>query len=182
MLVVFCILIIQFTFKIDYKTALENFLTVILIFSLITFSYFLIFARKNERKNILSIYRVYYSIVVMLALMIYFTYKDAITFYSDYYKNKIAYDLTSNEVDNSFSKYQEFFDKNIIVFEETEIKNKETGKTTDRKTIFFINIASTVMVLITIFSFTWFVYEINLKRYFKRKRNLKKREKIDSQI
>jgi len=177
-----CICIIVLTLKIDYGIALENFLLSILLFTFISFSYFLIVANKKERKKILSIYSRYYAIVVALTLMIYFTYKDAIVFYSDYYKNKISYDLKSTEVDNTFSKYQKFFDKNIVIFEETEVKDKDTGEATGRKTVFFINIASTVMVLVTIFTLIQFMYEINFSRHLKKDKNLTIRKKISSHV
>jgi len=175
------VIIVNFTFKVDYIIAFKNFFISILFFSLLTFSYFLIFANKSERKNILSIYRIYYSIVVIMSVMLYSTYKDGIVFYSDYYKNKINYDLKTTGVDTAFSKYNDFFQKNISIFEESEIKNNNGKKIKNKNTIFFINIAATVIVLVTLFSIVWFVYSINVikKLKIKSKQSYSIRKKIN---
>lgn len=171
MLYFFGCLVIGLTTVIDYLDAFKNILTLssIFIFGIFTF----MSLSKNKEDIVLSfnLLKIFSGVFVLMSIMIYTTYKDAISLENDYYKTKITY-MDKIEKEKTIKDYESFIESTLKLYtpEEININSKdESIKKEKRKFHLFTNIASTI-IIITIIMCTIFlittssVFKVNRKK------------------
>jgi hypothetical protein len=170
MLYFFGCFVIGLTSVIDYLDSFRNILTLSSIFIFGIFTFITLTSNKDDVILSFTLLKIFSGVFVLMSIMLYTTYKDAILLENDYYKTKISYE---NELERkkSINDYEKFIEASLKIYtpEEININNKnESIKKEKRKFHLFTNIASTI-IIITIIMCTIFlitnssIFKINKK-------------------
>lgn len=150
-------LIIGLMGYIDYAQVFSNML---MLSGMFLFGLFTFHCLTKEQKNsevILASLKIFFSVFVLMSIMIYNTYKDAISLENELYKSKIEYALPKDKIEK-LNNYNTFIESQLKLFTPEKIDfNKKHNTNKDKKIKkepefhVFMNIASSVIILTIIY-------------------------------
>ncbi|WP_419680701.1 hypothetical protein [Aliarcobacter butzleri] len=168
--------VIGLTSVIDYLDAFRNILTLSSIF---IFGIFTFISLTNNKKDVIlsfNLLKIFSGVFILMSVMLYTTYKDALLFENDYYKTKISYE-NETEKKESIKEYKNFIESVLKIYTPDEIdvnsKNKII-KNEKREFHLFTNIASTIIIITIIICTIYLITNSSLFKINKEKRILYK--------
>ena len=156
-------------FNMDYRVATSTSLYFMLAFVVFSIVYLSFIANKQEFNLILTIYKIYFPIIVLITIMIYTTFKDNIILEYDYHKTKFNYEINSDYMDIGFSQYEKTAKDALKIFDMED--TKQILKDKKGKRLFFINLSSMIIVPVTLFMYLWFLSESSRFKVTKKDRD-----------
>jgi len=149
---------------------MKYFIYLSLIFLSISIYYYTFVAKDDEYSLIRGMWKIYFSIISLMFIMIFSieSYTNNILFNS--YKQKIIYQLKTNslEVNSTFNEYDSIVKKYLSGYEKKKVDYKKIfiteEKVEEKYTVWYMNIAYTIMIITTLFMFIWMLNEL---KYFK---------------
>jgi len=150
-------LIIGLMGYIDYAQVFSNML---MLSGMFLFGLFTFHCLTKEQKNsevILASLKIFFSVFVLMTIMIYNTYKDAISLENELHKSEIEYALPKDKLEK-LNNYNTFIESQLKLFTPEKIDfNKKYNTNEDKKVKkepefhIFMNIASSVIILTIIY-------------------------------
>ena len=125
---------------------------------------------KEDINLIIKSIKIYASIIVLMMTMIYFTSKDAISYQIEIYKLKIEYSTNKEENQELLREYEKLLELPIKFFLQNEVidisqnhsKDIENIKKEKKEIMFYINIASTIIILTGLLCFLYLVNNLTM--------------------
>jgi len=174
---------ISFTFTAPYNQIISNFFMLMLYYMVFSLMYFSFSSSEEDRQLILKMWKIYFSILSIMFILIYsmdgYIRKTKI----DYYKTKLTYELRTKADQNilkaTFKDYEELSLKPLEQYkpQDVNISNYFNPKTTKTKhkpfTVIYGNFAANAMLVITLFMFLWSFTELSYFRIVKKPKKVK---------
>ncbi len=160
-LITLIIMLLSVTFKAPYVNLLNWFLTTITIYLILTLLYFSYLADEKERNTILTMWKLYFSIVAIM-IAIFYNIEDNINKQKiDYQKTKISYQLKqgSNEVNSTFETYSSLISAYINNISPEDKTNKPKN---EKRIITYANFTVNILNIITLLMFLWALTEFKI--------------------
>lgn len=171
----FALIIIGITFQIDYTHAFKNILTMSTIFMFLLFAFHCLAKTKKDEEYILLSLKIFSGVFILMSIMLYNTFKDAIILENEIHKLKIE---TAKENKNLLiANYNEFLNNQLKIFLPEEIDSRSIKP--DKEEIelqIFVNSASLVIIYTIIYCF---ILLINNTSIFEYKVRYKKNQKYE---
>lgn len=150
-------LIIGLMVYIDY---LQIFSSMLMLSSMFLFGLFTFhcFSKKQKHMEIILVsFKIFFSVFILMSIMIYNTYKDTIILEVEHHKNEIKYALPKDKL-KKLNDYDTFIESQLKLFTPEKIDfNKKYTTNKDKKVKkepefhIFMNIASSVIILTIIY-------------------------------
>jgi heme/copper-type cytochrome/quinol oxidase subunit 4 len=160
-LITLIIMLMSVTFKAPYINLLNWFFTTIIIYLILTLLYFSYLADEKERTTILTMWKLYFSIIAIMTA-IFYNIEDNINKQKiDYQKTKLSYQLKqgSNEVNSTFETYTSLISAYINNISAEDRTNKQKN---DKRIITYANFTVNILNIITLFMFVWALSEFKI--------------------
>ena len=150
-------LIIGLMRYIDYVQVFSNMLMLSGMFLIGLFTFHCLSKKQKHSEIILSSLKIFFSVFVLMSIMIYNTYKDAIILENELHKSEIEYALPKDKLEK-LNDYNTFIESQLKLFTPEKIDFNKKYNTNKEKKVkkepefhIFMNIASSIIILTIIY-------------------------------
>ncbi len=174
----FSLIIILFSLglNIGYITLMNIFFWSLIFFMTLSLSYFFWKSDDIDRKKLLSIWKVYFSVITLMIILLFSLLSYINKLNIDHAKTLLIYSKKENilDINNSLSEYNKTMFNILKPYQDKDVNfnifnSKESKKIYMKaKTNLYVNWIFTIMILMTFFSLSWFFLEC--KESIKRKK------------
>jgi len=152
----------------SYTQILKMFLTGFTVFLMLSIIYYAYIAIEEDRKKLMNIWKMYFPVITLMFIFIYSIDTSVTKMKIDYYKTKLSYDITMNKNDANltFNNYKNLIDTHLEFYKKEDVNiSKITDSKIEKKeeehyTVWYANLAVTIMNIITCFMFLWALTEL----------------------